>query len=252
LPRRSIPRNYTSRRHVRGSQMRRLKSILCTSALPAPLALVPAATTQVVISVGVQPVCSYGYYDYSPYACAPVGFYGPGYFYNGIFLGMGPWAGWGYSHGWGSHRFTNGGGGSYNGGGGSAANRGHGGSASVVHTTTTRTVSHPTASSAGSHASAYPSLAVRARNGRGADKPEVTPTPQPCCRQLGGRSAFREAVQFRVGPAAPAISGVAMIRSEIPVVPSGRGCRTPQAAGRRRLWVSREAGGSANLLPRAR
>jgi len=139
---------------LRGSQMRALKSLLCTSALLAPLALVPEATTQVVISVGVQPVCSYGYYDYSPYACAPVGFYGPGYFYNGIFLGMGPWSGWGYSHGWGSHRFTNGGGGSYNGRGGSAANRGHGGGASVVHTTTTRTVSHPTASSAGSHASA--------------------------------------------------------------------------------------------------
>ena len=37
-----------------------------------------------------------------------MGFYGPGYFYNGIFLGMGPWAGWGYGHGWGSHRFVDG------------------------------------------------------------------------------------------------------------------------------------------------
>jgi hypothetical protein len=53
-----------------------------------------------------SPVCSYGYYDYAPYACAPYGFYGPGYFYNGIFLGMGPWAGWGYGHGWGGHRFV--------------------------------------------------------------------------------------------------------------------------------------------------
>ncbi|MGC2619912.1 MAG: hypothetical protein WA414_12785, partial [Acidobacteriaceae bacterium] len=68
------------------------------------------------VVIGVQPVCSYGYYDYAPYECAPVGFYGPGYFYNGIFLGMGPWAGWGYGHGWGSHRFTEGGGGRYNGG----------------------------------------------------------------------------------------------------------------------------------------
>src|SRR5580693_9675945 len=121
--------------------MRRLKSLLCTSALLTPLALVSAATTQVVISVGVQPVCSYGYYDYSPYACAPVGFYGPGYFYNGIFLGMGPWAGWGYSNGWGEHRFNGGGGGRYNGRGGFAANRayaanrGRVGGASATRTT---------------------------------------------------------------------------------------------------------------------
>ena len=66
----------------------------------------PKATAQIAIEVGAQPVCSYGYYDYAPYACAPMGFYGPGYFYNGIFLGMGPWAGWGYNHGWGHHRFS--------------------------------------------------------------------------------------------------------------------------------------------------
>jgi len=29
--------------------------------------------------VGAAPVCSYGYYDYYPYACAPYGFYGPDY-----------------------------------------------------------------------------------------------------------------------------------------------------------------------------
>src|ERR1700722_20972070 len=98
--------------------MRGLKTLLCTTALLAPLVLVPSVNGQVAISIGVQPVCSYGYYDYAPYACAPVGFYGPGYFYNGIFLGMGPWSGWGYSHGWGSHRFVSGGGGRYNGGGG--------------------------------------------------------------------------------------------------------------------------------------
>jgi RNA polymerase primary sigma factor len=59
-----------------------------------------------------------------------MGFYGPGYFFNGIFLGVGPWANWGYGHGWGDHRFSGGGGGRYvagrgNGGGRSyAANRG--------------------------------------------------------------------------------------------------------------------------------
>jgi hypothetical protein len=92
-------------------------------ALGAVGALAPAANAQVVIGVGIQPVCSYGYYDYAPYACAPVGFYGSGYFYNGIFLGMGPWAGWGYDHGWGGHRFVNDGGGRYHGGGGRAAGR---------------------------------------------------------------------------------------------------------------------------------
>jgi hypothetical protein len=83
----------------------------------------PTAQGQISINIGVQPVCSYGYYDYSPYACAPMGFYGSGYFYNGIFLGMGPWAGWGYGHGWGEHRFVNDGGGRYHGGGGAAAGR---------------------------------------------------------------------------------------------------------------------------------
>jgi len=105
--------------------MRGFKALLCTTALLAPLALLPPADAQISINIGAPPICSYGYYDYAPYACAPIGFYGPGYFYNGIFLGMGPWSGWGYSHGWGSHRFSNSGGGRYTGGfHGVAANRG--------------------------------------------------------------------------------------------------------------------------------
>ena len=110
--------------------MRGLKTLLGTTALLAGLAMAPAAKAQIEINLGVQPVCSYGYYDYAPYACAPMGFYGPGYFYNGIFLGMGPWANWGYGHGWGGHRFSAGGGGSYRGGGGGyrgAGYRGGGG-----------------------------------------------------------------------------------------------------------------------------
>ena len=51
------------------------------------------------------PVCPYGYYNYEPYGCAPSGYYGQGYFYNGIFLGVGPWSNWEYGHGWGGHRF---------------------------------------------------------------------------------------------------------------------------------------------------
>jgi pyruvate/2-oxoglutarate dehydrogenase complex dihydrolipoamide acyltransferase (E2) component len=104
--------------------MRGLRIILSASALLAGVAMAPAARAQVAIEVGIQPVCSYGYYDYAPYECAPMGFYGPGYFYQGIFLGMGPWAGWGYGHGWGSHRFSESGGGRYNGGGGAAAAHG--------------------------------------------------------------------------------------------------------------------------------
>ena len=102
-----------------------LKTLLGTAALLMGLAIVPTAQGQISIGInlgGPPPVCTYGYYDYAPYACAPYGFYGPGYFYNGIFLGVGPWAGWGYAHGWGSHRFVNAGGGRYRGRGGDLAN----------------------------------------------------------------------------------------------------------------------------------
>lgn len=111
--------------------MHGLKTIIATAALVTGLTLAPAAQAQVVVSIGVQPVCSYGYYGYAPYQCAPVGYYGPGYFYNGIFLGMGPWGGWGYSHGWGSHRFVAEGGGSYHGGPGRASYGGGGHAASA-------------------------------------------------------------------------------------------------------------------------
>jgi hypothetical protein len=134
--------------------MRGLKTLLCSTAMLASLALVPAVQAQVVISI--QPTCSYGYYDYAPYACAPAGFYGPGYFYNGIFLGMGPWAGWGYSHGWGHHRFSNGGGGRYTGGGGMAANH--------VHATRTSTVR---ASSGGRSYAHAPAASHRAATAHG-------------------------------------------------------------------------------------
>src|SRR5271170_6665191 len=111
--------------------------VVGTTVLLAPLALVPTASAQVVIGVGITPpVCAYGYYNYRPYGCAPSGFYGPGYFYNGVFLGVGPWANWGYGHGWGEHRFSGGGGGRYvgvhgNAGHAYAANRG--GHAAVAH-----------------------------------------------------------------------------------------------------------------------
>jgi len=140
LRRRSLPRNSTDRRHLKGVTMRRLKTLLSATSLFSALALAPIANAQVAINLGVPPVCSYGYYDYAPYSCSPMGFYGPGYFYNGIFLGMGPWAGWGYSHGWGSHRFSNGGGGRYTGGGGYAANHAGPAGGRVVHASNARAV----------------------------------------------------------------------------------------------------------------
>lgn len=120
----------------------------------ATLAIVPRMNAQIAISIN-PPVCSYGYYDYSPYGCAPMGFYGPGYFYNGIFLGVGPWASWGYNHGWGDHRFNGGGGGRYvagrgNGGSFHAENRGPKPSAGRASRSST---SHGTASATRSHAS---------------------------------------------------------------------------------------------------
>ena len=122
--------------------MRGIKILFGTTALLAGLALAPKAQAQIYVNLGVQPVCSYGYYGYAPYACAPYGYYGPGYFYNGIFLGMGPWGGWGYSHGWGSHRFSSEGGGSYHGGPGRVSYNTSGGqargSAVVSHSSSAR------------------------------------------------------------------------------------------------------------------
>ncbi|HEX8837896.1 MAG TPA: hypothetical protein VF748_13220 [Candidatus Acidoferrum sp.] len=67
-----------------------------------------ASAQRVVVGVGVgpgyygpPPVCAYGYYDYYPYACAPYGYYGPDWFVNGVFVGVGPWYHWYWRHpGW--------------------------------------------------------------------------------------------------------------------------------------------------------
>jgi hypothetical protein len=50
--------------------MRGLKTLLFTSMLLAPLALLPLANAEISVNIGAPPVCSYGYYDYSPYACS--------------------------------------------------------------------------------------------------------------------------------------------------------------------------------------
>jgi hypothetical protein len=88
-------------------------------ALVGLLTMLPITYAQAQVSVGVgigpvgfgvgpgyvagPPVCSYGYYPYAPYACAPYGYYGPEWFVGGVFIGAGPWY-----HGWG-HPFWDGG-----------------------------------------------------------------------------------------------------------------------------------------------
>jgi hypothetical protein len=80
-----------------GSKVRHLKFL----ALLAVLVL-PAAYSQAQVAIGVQigpsygiynapPVCEYGFYPDYPYACAPYGYWGPEYFAEGIFIGVGPW-----------------------------------------------------------------------------------------------------------------------------------------------------------------
>jgi len=37
----------------------------------------PKTEAQISINIGAAPACPYGYYDYTPYNCAPYGYYGP-------------------------------------------------------------------------------------------------------------------------------------------------------------------------------
>ena len=81
--------------------MRKIYPILIALVLALPLAA--TANAQVAVGVGVgpavayapdaygPPVCDWGYYSYYPYACAPYGYYGPGWFAGGLFIGAGPW-----------------------------------------------------------------------------------------------------------------------------------------------------------------
>ena len=54
-------------------------------------AATPKAEAQVNVQIGVAPDCPYGYYDSSPYNCAPAGYYGPEWFNGEVFIGAGPW-----------------------------------------------------------------------------------------------------------------------------------------------------------------
>jgi hypothetical protein len=78
-----------------------MKNLMLLGMLGVGLMVAPSAHAQPVsfgFSVGVgpvyagaPPVCQYGYYGYYPYACAPYGYYGPGWFSGGVFIGAGPW-----------------------------------------------------------------------------------------------------------------------------------------------------------------
>jgi hypothetical protein len=138
--------------------MRGGKVLLSAAALVLSLAFLPTAKAQVSIGInvgGAPPGCPYGYYDYAPYSCAPAGFYGSGYFYNGIFLGVGPWSNWGYAHGWGGHRFSGARGGHYVPGHGGPAGHGaphaapHGGGHAAPHAAPHGGGGHPAAHSSG-------------------------------------------------------------------------------------------------------
>jgi hypothetical protein len=49
------------------------------------------AQLNVDVSLGAAPNCPYGYYDTTPYGCAPYGYYGSEWFSGGAFVGAGPW-----------------------------------------------------------------------------------------------------------------------------------------------------------------
>ena len=94
--------------------MRFLRYFVLLAALVVPAALLFAtpANAQIGVGIGVgpgygdygygypAPVCSWGYYNYYPYACAPYGYYGASWFAGGLFIGAGPWYGW--HGGWGA------------------------------------------------------------------------------------------------------------------------------------------------------
>ena len=72
--------------------MRGLTYTLLAAALGLGLTTItPRASAQVGVEVGVAPECPYGYYDATPYVCAPAGYYGPEWFNSGVFIGAGPW-----------------------------------------------------------------------------------------------------------------------------------------------------------------
>ena len=71
--------------------MRTITSFALAAVAGIALAAAPMAQAQITVSIGAEPACPYGYYDYAPYSCSPNGYYGPQYFTSGVFIGVGPW-----------------------------------------------------------------------------------------------------------------------------------------------------------------
>ena len=71
--------------------MRYWKFLAIPTLIAAFLIIPRSAPAQVSINIGPEPVCPYGYYDFTPYDCAPYGYYGPDWFSGGVFIGAGPW-----------------------------------------------------------------------------------------------------------------------------------------------------------------
>src|ERR1017187_7333945 len=86
--------------------MRSLRLVLIATLLALPFAATAKAQAGYDVGVGPEvgaapmeygpPVCEWGYYSYSPYGCAPYGYYALEWFFGGLFIGAGPW----YNRGW--------------------------------------------------------------------------------------------------------------------------------------------------------
>lgn len=68
-----------------------LTALACATVICAGCVVPGDYSTQVAAGIGIAPECPYGYFDYSPYDCAPYGYYGPDWFVGGAFIGAGPW-----------------------------------------------------------------------------------------------------------------------------------------------------------------
>jgi len=79
-----------------------MKNLMLLTVLGVGLMAAPAVQAAPAVSIGIgigvgpayvgpAPICAYGYYPFYPYACAPLGYYGPEWFFGGVFIGAGPW-----------------------------------------------------------------------------------------------------------------------------------------------------------------
>src|ERR1039457_3955036 len=133
-------RNNVGGQHKEGV-MRSYRLVLLAMLFALPFTVIAKAQVDVGVGVGpavvagpddygygyAPPVCEWGYYAYAPYGCAPYGYYGPQWFYGGVFIGAGPWYGWGRGGGGYAGRAPYGGGGRVGGGYGGGARSFNGG-----------------------------------------------------------------------------------------------------------------------------